>query len=312
MAKKKPVMLRPFKQPAHAYGKLRICRRCGRYTALSEDRCTGCGRASLTGVEQHAVRIAGRRMQSHLLVLLLLTIAAVYMADTARVMLLCAAGGLLMIALLFLVQRKMRPAENLRALDGLFRRTLPGIKEGLELNRREAVSVLREDDALAYEKLREVSVLLRSDRVARQRVALLHGFQLRRDMDLEMEQLLLRDFEPLLAEYIGEIAKVRPDLIKDRTLRYVQKHEARILDMNEGRTVLAGVAAAAVRMKRYALLYSGLIGRYAAFLPKDRFLRLHRLITAHPYEAWNGLDVLVAEIREVKYRWDPDFDNKPE
>ncbi|MNC67646.1 hypothetical protein D3C75_1181590 [compost metagenome] len=43
--KKKPVTFRPFKVPRYAFDKLRICRRCGRYTALSEDRCGQCGRA---------------------------------------------------------------------------------------------------------------------------------------------------------------------------------------------------------------------------------------------------------------------------
>ncbi|MNC62968.1 hypothetical protein D3C75_1130540 [compost metagenome] len=77
--------------------------------------------------------------------------------------------------------------------------------------------------------------------------------------------------------------------------------------MDKGLAILTVVAGAAVRLKRYALLYSGLIGRYVQDLPKDRFLRLSRLIAANPYEPWNGLDAKVAEIRELKYRWDPEI-----
>ncbi|QWU17102.1 hypothetical protein SAMN04487895_11357 [Paenibacillus sophorae] len=307
MAKKKPVVLRPFKAPRYSFGKLRVCKRCGRFTALSEKRCLYCGRATLVSVEERAASLAGRRMTVSLLIAALLTVAAVYFAGDSLQRALCAAGGLALLAALFAAQRKARPTENLRSLDELLGRNIAAVKEGLEINRQEAVSVLRENDTLAYEKLREIAVLLRGDRVARQRIALLHGFRLRKDMDLEMEQLLLRDFEPLLAEYIGEVARLRRDLIKDRTLRYVQRYEAQILEMKDGSAILAAVAGAAVRMKRYALLYSSFISRYAHSLPRDRFLRLHQLISAYPHESWNGLDVRAQEIREAKYRWDPDF-----
>jgi len=304
--KKRPVTFRPFKAPRYAYDKLRICRHCGQYTALGEERCTKCGKASLVTVEQQAASIAGRKMHTRLLFILLLTLASVYFGNSIGQMMLCGAGGILLIGLLYYTQRKVRQNENLRSLNELLGRGIGIIKEGLEINRQEAVSVLREDDVLAYEKLRELSILLRGDRIARQRIALLHGFLLRKDMDLELEQLLLKDFEPLLAEYIGEIAKVRPDLIKDRTLRYVKNYEEDIRHMNNGMTILTGVAGAAVRMKRYALLYSSMIGRYVQDLPKDRFMRLSKLITANPHEPWNGLDHRVADIREEKYRWDPE------
>ncbi|WP_339268936.1 hypothetical protein [Paenibacillus sp. FSL R5-0470] len=306
MNKKRPVTFRPFKAPRYAYDKLRICRHCGQYTALGEDRCTKCGKDSLITVENQAASIAGRKMHTRLLFILLLTLASVYFGNSIEQMMLCGAGGILLAGLLYYTQRKARQNENLRSLNELLGRGIGIIKEGLEINRQEAVSVLREDDVLAYEKLRELSILLRGDRIARQRIALLHGFLLRKDMDLELEQLLLKDFEPLLAEYIGEIAKVRPDLIKDRTLRYVKNYEVEIRHMNNGMTILTGVAGASVRMKRYALLYSSMIGRYVQDLPKDRFMRLSKLIAANPHEPWNGLDQRVADIREAKYRWDPE------
>lgn len=306
MNKKKPVIFRPFKAPRYSYEKLRICRRCARYTALDEERCTHCGRASLTPVEKQAVALAGRKMHTRLLLILLLTLASVYFGQSLQQMALCGAGGIVIAGLVYYTQRKVRQNENLYALNELLGKNVLSIKEDLELNRQEAVAVLRENDVLAYEKLREISILLRGDRISRQRVALLHGFQLRKDMYLELEQLLLKDFEPLLAEYIGEVAKVRPDLIKDRTLRYVKNYEVQILGMDKGLAILTVVAGAAVRLKRYALLYSGMIGRYVQELPKDRFLRLSRLIAANPYEPWNGLDAKVEEIRDLKYRWDPE------
>ncbi|SEU01782.1 hypothetical protein [Paenibacillus sp. NFR01] len=304
--KKRPVTLRPFKAPRYAFDKLRRCRHCGQYTALGGERCIKCGRASLIPVEKDAAHITRNRMQTRILLIVLLTLASVYFGQNLQQMLLCGAGGLVLALLLFWMQRRVRANENLAALNELLGKNIGLVLEGLEADRQEAVSVLRENDVLAYEKLREIAVLLRGDRISRQRVALLHGFQLRKDMDLELEQLLLKDFEPLLAEYIGEIAKIQPELIKDRTLRYVKAHESEILAMEDGLAIMTGVAGAAVRMKRYALLYSAMIGRYIAVLPKDRFLRLSKLIAASPHEPWNGLDAKVAEIRESQYRWDPD------
>lgn len=307
MAKKKPVVLRPFRRPLHSFDRLRVCTRCGTYTALPGDRCGHCGRSALALVEARAAALVGRRMMYARLLIALLALAAAYFAaDTLQLSLSLAAGVILLLAL-SAAQRRARPAENVRRLDELFRRNIDRIRDGLELNRQEAVSVLRENDTLAYEKLREIAVLLRGDRVARQRIALLHGFRLRKDMDLEMESLLLKDFEPLLAEYIGEVARLRRELIKDRTFRYVIRYEAQIAEMKEGAAILALVAGAAVRLKRYALLYSGFIGRYVHLLPRDRFLRLHQLISSNPHEAWNGLDAKVMHIADAKYRWDPEL-----
>lgn len=176
MNKKRPVTFRPFKAPRYAYDKLRICRHCGQYTALGEDRCTKCSKDSLITVEKQAASIAGRKMHTRLLFILLLTLASVYFGNSIEQMMLCGAGGILLAGLLYYTQRKARQNENLRSLNELLGRGIGIIKEGLEINRQEAVSVLREDDVLAYEKLRELSILLRGDRIARQRIALLHGF----------------------------------------------------------------------------------------------------------------------------------------
>lgn len=115
-------------------------------------------------------------MHTRLLFILLLTLASVYFGNSIEQMILCGAGGVLLAGLLYYTQRKVRQNENLRSLNELLGRGIGIIKEGLEINRQEAVSVLREDDVLAYEKLRELSILLRGDRIARQRIALLHGF----------------------------------------------------------------------------------------------------------------------------------------
>ena len=126
-------------------------------------------------------------------------------------------------------------------------------------------------------------------------------------MELELEPLLLQQYDPLLADYIGEIAKIKRDLIKDRTFRYVIHYEPEILGLENGQDILAGVAGAAVRMKRYVLAYPGLVRRYARRLPKERLLRLHRMIRQHPHENWDRVADEVNRIVRETYEWDPDF-----
>ncbi|MNR05502.1 hypothetical protein D3C85_1215360 [compost metagenome] len=126
-------------------------------------------------------------------------------------------------------------------------------------------------------------------------------------MALQLESLLLFDFDEGLAEYIGEIARIKPELIKERTLLYVLDHEPEFLSMVNGRDILAATAGAIVRMKRYVTLYPEFIRRYARYLPRDRFLRLFRIVTSDPHLQFSNLATEVAEIYNAKYQWDPDF-----
>ncbi|MNM97719.1 hypothetical protein D3C81_1102310 [compost metagenome] len=126
-------------------------------------------------------------------------------------------------------------------------------------------------------------------------------------MELELETLLLEDFDPELASYIGELTKIKRELIKDKTFQYVIKYEQQILAMDNGKDILAGVAGASIRLKRYVLAYSEFIARYARKLPKDRFLRLYRMLAESPGLEWGDLLAETARIYEEKYQWDADF-----
>lgn len=79
--------------------------------------------------------------------------------------------------------------------------------------------------------LREMAVLIHNDRIRLQQVALLQSFVLRKDMELTLDPLLIKSFEPLMVRYIGEIARLNRELIKDRTFRYVVFYERRILEL---------------------------------------------------------------------------------
>ncbi|MFB5673876.1 hypothetical protein ACE3NQ_10490 [Paenibacillus terreus] len=298
---KQPVRFRPFVRTRYAFQKLRICKHCGRFTALWEDQCSSCERSTLIPVQEMANRKTFRYFGKDLFIGIVIAGAAIYFSTSTEQTLLVAAGSLALLLLLWAVQRRIKPFEQRRQLRRLFKYRFEDLEEGLTRNRAEAVARRQTDELLCYEMLREVGVLLRDDRMKLQQIALLQSFVLRRDMDLILDALLLKSFEPLLAEYIGEIAKIKRELIKEKTLRYVTFYENRILDMPGGEQILISVASAAVRLKKYVVAHAKFIYRYARRLPEDRFLRLHKIVTANPYEPFGDLADEVKDIYRLRY-----------
>ncbi|MWV45939.1 hypothetical protein GRF59_20180 [Paenibacillus sp. HJL G12] len=309
MNKKKPVRLRPYYKTKHAYEKLRVCKHCRSFTVLWEDKCANCGRHTLIPVMDQARFNAKRSMQNERLIALLITLAAVLFSQTFLQIVLCLVGGFALTALLWWFQRRVIESETRRQLDKLLRSSDRRIIEGIYMNLTTASAAIKEDEQLGYEILREIATIVHNDRIRLQQIMLLQTFVLRKDMELELESLMLDGFEPALAEYIGELAKVKRELIKSTALRYVLLHERQILQMKGGAGILAAVAGAAVRMKKYVDSYPDFILRYVRQLPKDRYLRLYQLVRRSPNQSWNGLRDEVSAIYNEKYRWDPEFQN---
>ncbi|MNS60368.1 hypothetical protein D3C72_933610 [compost metagenome] len=259
-----------------------------------------------------ALRLAKRSMQTERLIALFLTLAGVLLSSTFEEIAICLGSGIVLTLLLWLVQRQMTLTEAPRRLHKWFGQEQQRLIDGLRLNIEAAIGIRQQDERLAYEMLREIGALVNSDRNRLQQISLLRTFVLRRDMDLQLESLLLFDFDEGLAEYIGEIARIKPELIKERTLLYVLDHEPEFLSMVNGRDILAATVGAIVRMKRYVTLYPEFIRRYARYLPRDRFLRLFRIVTSDPHLQFSNLATEVAEIYNAKYQWDPDFHKSPQ
>ncbi|MEK5161813.1 hypothetical protein NYE69_05675 [Paenibacillus sp. FSL R5-0527] len=305
MNKKKTVILHPPLKTKYAYEKLRCCKYCQSYTALNEEKCTACGKTGLIPVTQKARQAARRAQHNDLLLGLFLTLLAILFSQTLQLMAISAATGIMLLGLLYFVHRKTLHSRISVKLNELFHRDRDKIAAGLVRNLETAVA--QEDEGRSYEMMREVARIVQNDHIRKLQLILLQSFVLRKDMDLELTPLLLEDFDSDLAAYIGELAKIKRELIKDKAFQYVIKYERQILDMERGEDILAGVAGAAVRLKRYVLAYSDFIARYARKLPKDRFLRLFRMIADSPDLDWGELMAETARIHKEKYQWDADF-----
>lgn len=296
--KKQPVNLRPFHKTRYTLDKLRVCRRCGTYTALWEESCTACQKGTLITLTEKADSLTSRTMWKELGIAAVFMVAAVILSEPGLQMLLTVAGSLLLLGLLIWLQRRMRTAAQLNELRRLIQKDQEEIREGLKQNRKRALAELKEnrDAKLTYEMLREVAVFVHNDRIRLQQVALLQSFLLRKDMQLEIEPLLLDVFDPDLAAYIGEVALLKRELIRTPTLRYITTFEPQILKMAQGEQILTRIAAAAIRKRRYVSIYSEFILRYARNLPPDRLRRLYLMVREYPDYPWGRLGTEIHRI----------------
>ncbi|KAA8787750.1 hypothetical protein ABIE27_001331 [Paenibacillus sp. 4624] len=299
---KKVVSIRPFYRTTYAYQKLHICKRCGQYTCLWEDQCTSCGRSTLVTVEEKASSRVKRRMVRDAFFVLLIGAAATYFGETLDQSMIAATVTLLLLGGLIFMQQRSFQIEQRREMRQLLRLDEEIIRQGINRNWALVAEARKEDEALAYEMLREIGSLIYNDRIRLQQIALLQSFVLRSDMDLQLKPLLLQNFERLLAEYIGEIARLKPELIREDAIRYIATYEVHILQLHNGIQILTAVAAAAVRKSKYIELFPSLITRYARFMSKDRFMRLYHTIERYPTKARGGLAESVGRVYNEKYR----------
>lgn len=302
MSTKKVVSIRPFKRTTYAFEKLRICKRCGQYTCLWENQCTSCGRRTLVSVEEKAASRVKRRMVRDVFFVMLLGAAAVYFGETLDQSMIAASVSLLLLGGMIFIQQRSFPVEQRREMRRMLRLDEEAIRQGVNRNWALVAEARKEDEATAYEMLREIGSLVYNDRIRLQQVALLQSFVLRSDMDLQLKPLLLDNFERLLADYIGEVARLKPELIREDAIRYIATYEVHILQLHNGIQILTAVAAAAVRKSKYIQLFPSLITRYARFMPKDRFMRLYHTIERYPAKARGGLAESVGRVYNEKYR----------
>ncbi|ODP26483.1 hypothetical protein PTI45_04323 [Paenibacillus nuruki] len=306
---KKSIQLPVLHRTRRVYDPLRICRKCRNFTILPGDACPDCGKQALVPVMRQASLRAKRKMLNEILFALLLTIIAVVVSKEMTEIIISVITGVILIVALILVQRRMLSKETLRQLARLFKTEGKTIYEGTVRDQSTAVAVVRSgEDVEGYHMLRQAAVVVHNDRLRLAQLSLLQNFRLRSDMDLDLDSLIVHDFDPLLAEYIGEIAKIKREMVKDRAIRYVIAHEPQILKMENGMNILVSVTSSAVRMKRYVTMYPGFIRRYARFLPKDRFLRLYRMIQNDPAQKDSTMAVDLENIRQELYKGDSDFE----
>jgi hypothetical protein len=299
---------RPSRASAHSYQRLKQCKSCGNYSSLWIDRCLRCG-AERRFLELPALvrTILRHRAQKEGLLIGAAALAALFLARSMTEMAVSVLAGIAIIAAYYLLRRHYYPYLEKRTLHDLLVRDNRAIRDGLLLDIEDAAENMKTADyKLAYEKLREIGHLISGNQVNVLKIMCLNHFILRKDMELELSTLLPDVFDPDFIHYLYEVSKVSPDLIKRDVIEYAVRYREEMEALPGGKTVLAQVAAAALRVKAYVVQFQDVIADYIDELPRDRLLRLCR-ITA---EAPDKFPVLFSKAREtvkLKYNFDPEF-----
>jgi len=308
MRKKIGVLFRKTRKTAHTFERLQTCKHCHTYHVLWETHCGECGR-EYQPIRSIAAAVTHRYAQSRFLLLALFVSLAVLFAKTLPQLLAACGIGLLLLVLFFLIQKKYGSYER----DGQF---LAYITQEQSAIRQALVRHLEDVGAdvkagrikEAYEKTREIGHFIQSDTIKIRKIMFLNHFILRKDMELELDTLVTSTYDKDFVEYLREVVKVQPSLVKKSVLEYVRRYKPYILLQENGGQLIGQVAGAALRMKPYVEQYQDLIIEFLDYIPRDRLLRLAKLARTHGQEVgWELLYAATKKQVDTHYTFDPDF-----
>lgn len=309
MPTKLAVQFRKSRPTVTAFERLKTCRRCGSYTTLLDDGCRACGaQGKLETVAAYAARRGRPVPWLESLGVIVIAALAVMAAGDSLQLAAAVLGGAVLLAALLLLHRRYKPFADSRRLHRTLVKHTDAIREGLQSDMEDAAGDLEAGRPKeAYEKLREIGLLLHSERVKSLKIACLSRFYLRKDMELELEQVIPSSFSEPFVLYMWEAVKVNKQLVRDSVLEYVMTYRYHIEALKDGKAIVTAVASAALRMKRYVRKYPHLFVEYIDELPIERFQRLCRLVADTPEEQRTRLYRECRERAETRYAHDPDF-----
>ncbi len=308
MSKKLAIQFKKTGKTQYVFQRVTYCKHCDSYSILQYKYCEVCGREHPhLPLQQLSSTVSRRRFQIQLLVLVILLCLAVICARTTVELTVAIVGSLAILGLFLFVHKRMAVYERAAQFYILLRNERPKIEAALQRH-LDTIAVDMEEKLYlpAYEKLREVGFFLFNDRIIRQKLNCLSHFVLRNDMELELESLIPSRYDKHFVAYLREVAKVKPALVKKAVLDYVIRYIDDIRRHEHGHEILVNVTGAALRMKQYVSRYQLLILEYMEFLPKERLLRLAKLVSLHRQE-WPELYAQTEEVISVRYSLDPDF-----
>ncbi|MEH7106787.1 hypothetical protein [Bacillus sp. JJ1764] len=305
MAKKAFQFSKRYRTTFH-FQKLKMCKKCNRYSVLNEESCPKCG-TPFIGIEILTKKIVKNRLLNEILWILIFVCIGIIASPTVQTLYYTLISGSTFCMGYIVLTLSFFKTEYVTELKKLLRVDLRKIKAGLHYD-----SELAKEDTKAgrlvsaYEKLREIGEFIHADQVKIRRIMILNDIILRTDMDLELESLIPSRYDKDFVNYALEILKLKRNLFTKKCIAYFVTHRLEII-RDFGVTPLIAAAGTALRMKLYILEFSGFIEDFLEYLPKDRILRLCQMMYANPDVNWGSLGEKTQRLVAVKYHYDPDF-----
>ena len=300
------VQLSKKKRTKYRFQKLKMCKKCNRYSVMKDETCSTCG-TNLVGIESLVKSILKKRLTTEAIRILLIACLGIVFAPTIKTMYYSISVGIIFCFSYVVLTSLFVKSEYFHQLKKLLRTDFRKIQAGILFDSDLAKADVKEERlAAAYEKLREIGDFISTDRLKIRRVMVLNEIALRSDMELELEGLIPSSYDKDFVKYALEVLKINRTLISKKCIAYfIHYRDAIVIDF--GMDSLISVAGTALRMKLYILEFSTFIEEFLAYFPKERVLRLCNIIQANPDVEWGSLKEKTMSIVTKKYHYDPDF-----
>ena len=303
---KQAVQLPKKKRTKYRFQKLKMCKKCNRYSVLGDKKCQNCG-SDFIGIEALVKSIFKNRLFTEAIWILMFVCVGILAAPTVKMLYYSLIAGVVFVIGYVILTSIFMKSEYFIQLKKLLRIDLRKIAAGIQYDSELAKEdVHAERLAPAYEKLRDIGDFIASDQVKIRRIIVLNEIVLRSDMELELEPLIPSSYDSNFVKYALEVLKINRTLFTKKCIAYFIKYREEI-GRDFGMDSLISVAASALRMKLYILEFSEFIEEFLASFPKDRFLRLCSMIYSNPEVDWGSLEEKTKRLITVKYHYDPDF-----
>lgn len=303
---KQAVQLSKKKRTKYRFQKLKMCKKCNRYSVLGDEKCQNCG-SDFIGIEALVKSIFKNRLFTEAIWILMFVCVGILSAPTVKMLYYSLIAGVVFVIGYVILTSIFMKSEYFMQLKKLLRIDLRKIAAGIQYDSELAKEdVHAERLAPAYEKLRDIGDFIASDQVKIRRIMVLNEIVLRSDMELELEPLIPSSYDSNFVKYALEVLKINRTLFTKKCIAYFIKYREAIVS-DFGMDSLISVAGSALRMKLYILEFSEFIEEFLEYFPKDRFLRLCSIIYSNPEVDWGSLEEKTKRLVMVKYHYDPDF-----
>ena len=289
----------------YLFQRMKMCKKCHRYSVLKTKKCPECGR-HYKKVSSLVTKILIKRVLTETTWILTMTGLVVMFAPAKQTIYCLAAGAVFWVSCLVLTVLFSK-SQYYYQLKKLLRKDIRKIQAGIRFDIQQAEAEEREGKLEeAYDKLREISEFVQSDEMKKRQVKLLNKLPLKGGSDFDLERLIPASYDKNFVKYLLKVLTSNRAQITKRCIAYCV-HYRRNIEIDFGKEEIVAVADTALRMKLYILEFSAFIEEFLEFMPKERLLRLFKVIHKYPNVDWGKLQQRTIELVERNYCNDPDF-----
>ncbi len=259
---------------------LSYCLSCNTYHIHNQKPCIKCGKKeNSVSLDKIAMKTVRRQLANRLGIVLIIYAVLFLLSRSIMELILSSVFTVSCILLHVLIYANCKKFLCIRELEKHLLANSGKIKKDLLMQFEQSKDkVMKNEYIEPYDELRYLSKLLDHPEIRIYKLICLSHFRLRADLPLEeMKALLLEDCNMILIRYIGEVAKIKKELIDEATISYILKYENQVLTEEKGAQIIASVLGTSLRSKYLFRKYAPAVVTYVKHFPKERLLRLCKI-----------------------------------